>query len=32
LIVPDQITHEHIQDVIVNGNGAFKTRHWGRMK
>jgi len=26
LIVPDQIAHEHIQDVIVDGNSAFETR------
>jgi hypothetical protein len=32
LIVPDQIAHEHIQDVIVDGNGAFETRHKERMK
>jgi hypothetical protein len=27
LIVPDQITHQHIQHVIVDWNGAFETRH-----
>ena len=32
LIVPDQIAHEHIEDVIVDGNGAFETRHPRRMK
>jgi len=26
LIVPDQITHQHIQHVIVNRNGAFEAR------
>jgi len=26
LIVPDQITHQHIQHVIVNRNGAFETK------
>ena len=26
LIVPDQITHQHIQHVIVDRNGAFETR------
>ena len=26
LIVPDQIAHEHIQDVIVDGNSTFETR------
>ena len=26
LIVPDQITHQHIQHVIVDGNSAFETR------
>ena len=25
-IVPDQITHQHIQDVIVDRNEAFETR------
>ena len=32
LIVPDQITHQNIENVIVDGNGAFETRHRGRMK
>jgi len=32
LIVPDQIAHQHIENVIVDGYGAFKTRHNGRMK
>ena len=32
LIVPDQIAHEYIQDVIVDRNGAFETRHGRRMK
>ena len=32
LIVPDQIAHQHIQHVIVDGNGAFETRHKARMK
>ena len=32
LIVPDQITHEHIQHVIVDRNGASETRHRERMK
>jgi len=27
LIVPDQIAHQHIEHVIVDGNGAFETRH-----
>ena len=27
LIVPDQITHQDIQHVIVDGNGFSKTRH-----
>jgi len=31
LIVPDQIAHQHIENVIVDGHGAFKTRHSGRM-
>jgi len=26
LIVPDQITHQHIQHVIVDRDGAFETR------
>ena len=32
LIVPDQIAHQHIQYVIVDGNGVFETRHRERMK
>ena len=32
LIVPDQIAHQHIQDVIVDGNGPPETRHCERMK
>jgi hypothetical protein len=32
LIVADQIAHEHIEHVIVDRNGAFETRHRGRMK
>ena len=32
LVVPNQIAHEHIQHVIVDGNGAFETRHKERMK
>ena len=31
LVVPDQIAHQHIQHVIVNGNGPFETRHRKRM-
>jgi len=29
LIVPDQIAHEHVEDVIVNRNGFAKTGHGG---
>ena len=32
LIVPDQITHQHIQHVIVDRDGAFEARHSKRMK
>ena len=33
LIVPDQIAHQHVEHVIVYGNGLFETRHNGtRMK
>ena len=32
LIVSDQIAHQHIQDVIVDGNGLSETRHRERMK
>ena len=32
LMVPDQIAHYHIQDVIVDRNGAFETRHRERRK
>ena len=27
LIVSDQIAHQHVEKVIVNGNGLFKARH-----
>jgi hypothetical protein len=30
--VPDQIAHEHIENVIVDGKGSFETRHLRRMK
>jgi len=32
LIVPDQIAHQHIEHVIVDGNGLSETRHQERMK
>ena len=32
LIVPNQIAHEHIENVIVDANGSFETRHLRRMK
>jgi hypothetical protein len=32
LIVPDQIAHQHIENVIVDGNGLSETRHRERMK
>ena len=32
LIVPDQIAHQHVENVIVDGNGAFEARHNQRMK
>src|SRR6516162_1776799 len=32
LVVPDQIAHEHIENVIVDGNRLFETRHLRRMK
>ena len=32
LIVPDQVAHQHVQHVIVNGDGSFETRHRERMK
>ena len=32
LIVPDQIAHEHIENVIVDRNGLSETRHLRRMK
>ena len=31
-IVPDQIAHEHIENVIVDRNGLSETRHLRRMK
>ena len=27
LIVPDQIAHQDIQNVVVDGNGLFEARH-----
>jgi hypothetical protein len=27
VIVPDQVTHQHIQDIIVDGNDFSKSRH-----
>jgi hypothetical protein len=27
LIVPDQIAHEHIEHVVVDGHGVFEARH-----
>jgi hypothetical protein len=32
LIVSDQIAHQDIQNVIVNGNGLLEARHSERMK
>jgi hypothetical protein len=32
LIVPDQVAHQHIEHVIVDGNRSFETRHNERMK
>lgn len=32
LIVADQIAHQHIDHVIVDGNGSFETGHGARMK
>ena len=32
LIVSDQIAHQHIDHVIVDGNGSFETGHETRMK
>ena len=26
LIVPDQIAHQHLEHVVVDGNSAFETR------
>ena len=26
LVVADQIAHEHVEDVIVDGNGSFEAR------
>jgi len=31
-IVPDQIAHQNVEHVNVDGNGPLETRHWGRMK
>jgi hypothetical protein len=27
LIVPDQIAHQDVENVIVDGNGLFEARH-----
>jgi hypothetical protein len=27
LIVRDQVAHQHVEDVVVNGNGSFEARH-----
>jgi len=27
LIVPYNVTHQHIENVVVDGNGLFETRH-----
>ena len=32
LVVSDEIAHQHIEHVIVDGNGLFETRHWESMK
>ena len=32
LIVPDQIAHQHIENVIIDGNALSETRHRERMK
>jgi hypothetical protein len=32
LVVPDQIAHQHVKHVIVDGNGLFEARHSERMK
>ncbi len=30
LIVPDQIAHQDIENVIIDGNGLFEARHRGK--
>jgi hypothetical protein len=32
LVVTNQIAHQHIDDVIINGNRLFEARHKGRIK
>jgi hypothetical protein len=32
LVVPKQIAHQNIEDVIIDWDGLFETRHMGRMK
>jgi hypothetical protein len=27
LIVPDQIAHQDVENVVVDGNGLFEARH-----
>jgi len=32
LIVPDQIAHQDVENVIIDGNCLFEARHFERMK
>jgi hypothetical protein len=32
LIVPDQVAHQDVENVVVDGNGLFEARHFGRVK
>ena len=32
LIVSDQVAHQHVQNVVVNGNDLFEARHRKRKK
>ena len=32
LIVADQIAHQHVENVVIDGNGLFESRHARSMK
>jgi len=32
LVVPNQIAHQNVENIIIDGNGLFKPGHARRMK